>query len=205
MSDVGSAFGMLRDWQTFAGALLALGAAIWTIHVTRAEAKQNALRYKKEIERKKLAARAQMPDALSAMSAYARESCRYLVEGGAKPSAPTDAIRTLKSVIEHIDDNEAGATFVLVSWYQVQSARVSRFDSKNKLEGNEYIYDTALLQAYVNGLFEYARNESQTVERKRPSKQEMADGLKSAIGVNIWVRENGRIAEVMEIIARRHS
>lgn len=198
-------FEILKDWQTLVGSLLALGAAIWTIHVMRAEAKENGLRYKRAIERKKLAARAQMPDALSALSAYAREACRYLISGGDKPIAPTDAIQTLKAVIEYIDDSEAGATFVLVSWYQVQHARIINFNNRNRLEGNEYIYDVALLQSYVNDLFDYARNESQSVERQKPSKHEVENGLKSALGLNVWVREDGRISEVKELIARRHS
>lgn len=90
----------LSEWQTLIGAVLALVAALWTVHEMRKQTRGDETRHRNELLRKKLAARAQMPDALSEMSEYVRKSCEYLVSGVAKPTAPVGATSTLKAVIE---------------------------------------------------------------------------------------------------------
>lgn len=119
-----TAYEALSEWQTLFGAVLALVAALWTVLEMRKQTRGNDTRHLNELLRKKMAARAQMPDALSEMSEYVRKSCEYLFSGAAKPAAPLGATSTLKAVIEHVDTKEAEKTFELICWYQVQHARL---------------------------------------------------------------------------------
>jgi hypothetical protein len=194
----------ISEWQTLISAILALIAALWTVHEMRKQTRGDETRHENELLRKKLAARAQMPDALSEMSGYVRESCRYLVCGEKKPTAPVGATNTLKTVIEHIDTKEAEKTFDLVSWFQVQHARLMGSQKPKAIETAEMLYDAALLQAKVNRLFDYARNETEEVRPEKPSQEEMIGSLKSAVTVQVWAMRNDDFAETVNIIKRRH-
>ncbi|WP_426122837.1 hypothetical protein [Pararhizobium sp. PWRC1-1] len=66
------------------------------------------------------------------------------------------------------------------------------------------LYDAALLQAYVNGLFDYARNEAQTTPAAKPSYEEMASGLKSAVTLQVRASQTEQIKRVLDIVKRRH-
>ncbi|ANL74283.1 hypothetical protein AMC83_PA00056 (plasmid) [Rhizobium phaseoli] len=200
-----SVYKTLSEWQTLIGAVLALGAALWTVHEMRKQTRGNDERHQNELLRKKLAARAQMPDALSEMSGYVRSSCGYLVSGKEKPAPPVGATNTLKTVIEHIDTKEAEKTFDLVSWYQVQHSRLMGSQKPKAIEKAEMLYDAALLQAKVNRLFDYARNEPEETRPEKPSQAEMIDSLKSAVTVQVWALKTDDFAQVVEIIKRRHS
>lgn len=200
-----SAYQTLLQWQTLLGAVLALAAALWTVHEMRKQTRGDETRHNNELLRKKLAARAQMPDALSEMSKYVRESCDYLVSGKAKPDAPVAATSTLKAVIEHIDTKEAEKTFDLVSWYQVQHVRLIGAKKPKPIETAEMLYDAALLQTKVNRLFDYARNEPEQVRPEEPSEEEMIGSLKNAVTLEVWAIKNGDFSEAVEIIKRRHT
>lgn len=195
----------ISEWQTLISAVLALGAALWTVREMRKQTRGDETRHENELLRKKLAARAQMPDALSEMSRYVRESCRYLVSGEDKPTAPVSATNTLKTVIEHIDTKEAEKTFDLVSWYQVQHAPIMASEKPKGIEVADMLYDAALLQSKVNRLFDYARNEPEEVRPPEPSQEEMIGSLKNAVSVQVWAMRNGDFSEVAEIIKRRHA
>ncbi|MGH0214409.1 hypothetical protein NKY66_10895 [Sinorhizobium meliloti] len=199
-----TAYKTLSEWQTLLGAVLALGAALWTVHEMRKQTRGDEMRHENELLRRKLAARAQMPDALSELSEYVRASGRHLVSGEEKPTAPVAATSTLKAVIEHIDTKEAEKTFDLVSWYQVQHARLMGSKKPKNIETAEMLYDAALLQTKVNRLFDYARNEPEEVRPEKPSQEEMIGSLKSAITVQVWAMKNDDFAQVVEIINRRH-
>lgn len=195
----------LAEWQTLLGAVLALGAALWTVHEMRKQTRGDETRHQNELLRKKLAARAQMPDALSEMSEYVRASGRYLASGADKPTAPVGATNTLKTVIEHIDTKEAEKTFELVSWYQVQHARLMASKKPKAIEKAEMLYDAALLQTKINRLFDYARNEPEEVLPEKPSQEEMIGSLKNSVTVEVWAMENDNFVQAVEIIKRRHA
>jgi hypothetical protein len=194
----------LSIWQTLIGAILALIAALWTIHETRKEAKAQGKRHNDALLRKKFAARAQMPDALSEMSMYVRASCAFLVSGETKPAAPIVAMSTLKGVIEHIDTDEAAKTYDLVSWYQVQNARLMNSKKIKPFDRAEMLYDAALLQAKVNRLFDYARNEEIEILPDKPDRQEMIGSLKNAVTVEVWATRYDDFAMVIDFINKRH-
>ncbi|MBA1343972.1 hypothetical protein [Rhizobium sp. WYCCWR 11146] len=199
-----SVYKALSEWQTLIGAVLALGAALWTVREMRKQTRGDETRHTNELLRKKMAARAQMPDALSELSEYVRASCRYLVSGEAKPTVPIAGTSTLKEVIEHIDTKEAKKTFDLVSWYQVQHSRLMGSKSPKAIETAEMLYDAALLQTKIDRLFDYARNEEEEVRPEKPSQEEMISSLKIAVTVKVWAMKTDDFAAVIEIIKKRH-
>ena len=200
-----TAYKALSEWQTLIGAVLALVAALWTVHEMRKQTRGNDTRHLNELQRKKLAARAQMPDALIEMSEYVRKSCEYLVSGAAKPAAPVGATSTLKAVIEHIDTKEAEKTFELISWYQVQHARLMGSENPKAAEKADLLYDAALLQAKVNRLFDYARNEPEEPLPDQLSQEELIGSLKNAVTVMVWATKNAELVQVIEKIKSRHA
>ncbi|RWA84903.1 hypothetical protein [Mesorhizobium sp.] len=156
--------------------------------------------------RKRLAGRAQMPDALSELGAYLRGCAAYLTsEVDALPVEPTGAISALKEVIEFIDDGAAERTFELVSWYQVFRARMPHgIRAPDKAEFADRQWDAVLLQAYVNSLFEYARNEADDVDTSKPSREEMIDALKNVFTLVYMTQHEEHFVQVKKIIERRH-
>lgn len=195
---------LLSEWQTLIGAVLAVIAALGTVYEMRRQTRGDEERHKNELLRKKLAARAQMPDALSEVSVYARASCRYLISNDEKPAAPVGGMSTLKSVIEHIDTKQAEQTFDLVSWYQVQNARLIGSKKPKPVETRDMLYDAALLQVKVNRLFDYARNEPEEKLPEKPTQEEMIGALKNAVTVQVWAMKNDQFADVVELIKKRH-
>ncbi len=114
-------------------------------------------------------------------------------------------MQTLKEVIEHIDDNEARKTFELVSWFQVQHVRLTNRERRDHgVEFDDLLYDTTLLQEYINRLFDYARNEEQSTAIRKAPRREMTDALKNVVGMEAWMTQQNRLLGVLAIINRRH-
>lgn len=199
-----SVYDFILAWQTLIGSLLALGAALWTVWAMHDQARGDETRHKNELERRKMAARARMPDALSEMSAYVRGAGKSLVIEEKRPLPPVAALTTLKDIIEHIDTKQAEQTFELVSWYQVQHSRLMGSDKPKKIERDEMLYDLALLQTQINRLFDYARNEPEQKRPVKPSREEMVGSLKNAVTVQVWAMKNDDFKGAIEIINRRH-
>jgi len=197
-------YGFLKDWQTLIGALIALAAAIWTIRVIRGQAIEDSRRHESQLHRKEIAARAQMPDALSELIAYVRNVAKYLTKQiEVVPEEPTSAIAALKQVIEYIQDKEGQRIFELLSWYQVQRARMSAEDVEPAR--GEQFYDAVLLCAYTNSLFDYARNEESTAPIEAPSREEMKTALTNTFGL-IYTSQNNQMSVCLnKIIARHHA
>ncbi|CAN7526945.1 hypothetical protein LJR221_003659 [Agrobacterium tumefaciens] len=179
---------LLSEWQTLLGALIALGAALWTIRIMSKQSRGEEMRHAASLERKKLAARAQMPDALSGMAQYVRSCCLSLLEGAEKPQSPLVEISTLKGVIEHIDDS------------RIQDDRKLK-----EVERNDRIYDAVLLFAHVNALFDYARNEGRVAQSGKPSRAEMMTAFKNALSLEATIGKRDQLQGVIELINRRHA
>lgn len=75
---------------------------------------------------------------------------------------------------------------------------------QKQVEIDESLYDTALLQAYVNDLFDYARNEPKIKKSKEIYRTEVEDALKSVVTIEAWVRVHDNLNGVIDIIKRRH-
>jgi len=197
-------YNFLNAMQTLIGSILAVVAAIVTVWEMRRQTRGDETRHWGDLARKKMAARARMPDALSEMSAYVRGAGKSLVSEEKRPLPPVAALTTLKDVIEHIDTKQAEQTFELVSWYQVQHSRLMGSDKPKQIERDDMLYDLALLQTQINRLFDYARNEPEQKRPEKPSREEMAGSLKNALTVQVWAMKNDDFKGVLEIIARRH-
>lgn len=196
----------LYGWQTLVGALVALLAALLTIKVMRRQMRADADRHSDSLRRKQMAARAQMPDALSELSAYARGCGAWLVGGAPElPEEPSSAVAELKEVIEFIEDSAAERTFQLVSWYQVFRARsMPDVPAPQSAQFRDRMYDTVLLQAYINSLFDYARNEADKVDTSMPSSEGMHNALTNAFTLDHVVRHSEMYDGVREVIERLH-
>lgn len=198
-------FEFLKDWQTLLGAVLALFAAGYTIKTMQKQIKQEDNRNKERMARKAMAARSYMPDALSALSKYARDCGSYLTERSeTPPTPPTEAISALKQAIEHIDTDAAARVFRLISWYQVQRARTAD-GMRTEQIFEDHAYDIVLLQAYTNSLFDYARNETQTIEGTKPTQAEMRTAKSNVFELINIAKNPDNFRNLDEIIARRHS
>ncbi len=198
---------ILKDWQTLIGAGIALVAAVCTIRVMNGQRRDETTRHQHAEKRKKMSARAAMPDALNDLAVYADEWARRLVGPVRTPlDPPTAAINTLKSVIEFIDDDAAARTFELVSWYQVHRARLAhRVPSPPHPEFYDRLYDTALLKAYVDSLFEYARNRIDHVATDKPTAEAVLGAVRVPLEVSIFLEEEEHRRRFDELVERRHA
>ncbi|MBO6676007.1 MAG: hypothetical protein JJ908_13120 [Rhizobiales bacterium] len=159
----------VHRYQTLIGALIALGAAILTIRVMRDQARQDQRRHMAEVARKRKAARARMPDALSELTSYQHEVAEFLVGSKETVTSPDIAIQTLKGVIEFIDDEASARVFELVSFYQVHQARLSSGQPEYQHERTQRMLDLARLRALTDSLYDYARERSDTIIPKKIS------------------------------------
>ena len=170
-----------KEWQTLIGAVIATIAAVLTILQMQRQRVETYQRYEDRQDRKKLASRAKMPDALSGISDYAREVGKFLTNPiDSRPIDPITSVNTLQQVIEHVDDDAAKMLFELVSWYQIQRVRLSDYNGSH--ESVDRMYDVVLLQAHANRLFDYARNEKDSVSTERPSADEMVNARNIVFG-----------------------
>ncbi len=165
----------IQPWQGLIGAGLALVAAIWTIQTMRSESVASDRRHEEHLKRKRLAARSQMPDALRGMTQYVHDVAAFLVgQADSLPGAPQEHLAILKRAIEYIDDKQAAQTFSLVSWYQVHRARIEGGEIDADYIQTDRIYETIVLYAYTNRLYEYARNKTYLSEESQITPEELA-------------------------------
>lgn len=197
----------LYDWQTLASGILALIAAGATVWVMRGQIKDERRRHKDALYRKSLAARAQMPDALSALSRFTEACVQWADRSGARaPDLPLDAINVLKNGIEFVDSKTATSVFELVSLYQVHNARLfSHTPPIHGPEAADRLYDATRLRCLVDRLFPYARNEVQVAPQGNPTKSDMMTALKIITGLSYASNYEKRYEQVCDLIAKRHS
>lgn len=162
----------VHRYQTLIGSLIALAAAISTILVMRKQGRQDQARHSSELDRKRKAARARMPDALSALSTYQAEVAEFLVGSRELISPPDLAIQTLKGVIEFIDDDASERTYELTTFYQVHQSRLSNRQPEYEHERVQRLFDLAWLSALTNSLYDYARGRSDKMDTEKITVEE---------------------------------
>ncbi|MEX2518201.1 MAG: hypothetical protein WD969_02580 [Paracoccaceae bacterium] len=193
----------LKDWQTLFSAVLALIAAGLTIATMKAQMRQDNRRHAESLVRKRKAVRAQLPNALSDLSAYISARAMQLLSGkNARLEVPVGALNALQNAIEFVDDSAATRIFELVSWYQVWSARLSSSPDADSSTG---FYDSALLMHYTTSLFGYARNERDEVSNDPPSAPEMISALKATVGLVCYQKNRDKLADAVATIQRLHT
>lgn len=209
-----SVVSLLERWQTMVTGLLALGAAWWTITVIREQialqrTEMNAHEARlQDAQRSKLfSVRAHMPDALSEITTYARRCMSYLHGGETTlPTQPSEAMNKIKDAIEYVDGETSASLFELISHYQVYNSRIVSYSiDKTKYDFSEKMYDTALLHALVDRMYDYARGEIEYVKSGKPSKKEMISSLRQAVGLAEYLSNEGDFEVLIKTIDRRHS
>lgn len=209
-------------WQTLLGALIALAAAIPTIRQLSHQIKlqrqaielqgrqieAESERHREASNRRGLAVRAQMPDALSGLLDYARGCLAYeMRDTQERPKTPSEEIGVLKQGIEFVDNVTSVAIFDLVSFYQVHNARLYSLGELGRdgdRERSERQYDTVRLAHYTLRLFEYARNEALSVSVAPPTRQDMVSALKNIVGLAHYLDREEDYAALVALIEKRH-
>ncbi len=194
---------LAQDWQTLIAALLALLAAWWTVRPLKQQIATDRERHSDTLKRKELSARAQMPDALSALCNFT-EDCMKFHDGRRRelPTPATEAIAALKTAIEFVEPQPAQKIFELVSFYQVHNARLFS-DRREGVEEVQRWYDTVRLRHYIDRLYEYARNESQIVEGEQTAER-LISSLRQTVGLEHCFENEDRYVAVRAMIDRLH-
>jgi hypothetical protein len=205
-NDLAYFLNILKEWQTLVAAFIALAAALATIWMMQTQARDERARQRDALHRKGLAARAQMPDALSALSRFTEECVKWYDSKGAPPDLPTDAISALKNAIEFVESGAARTIFELISFYQVHNSRLfSPHTSPAGPEAADRLFDTTRLRCLVDRLFSYARNEVETVPENKPTQKDMMTALKIVATLPYVSEHKERYERVRDLIAKRYT
>jgi hypothetical protein len=150
------------------------------------------------LTRKRLAAPAQMHDALDEIAKYAECCAHFADDRVLKFSAPpAAALETVKQGIEFIDTPAAERVFELFSLYQYGRARLTERDYDRTL----LLYDCARLRFLTHRLFYYARNDK---DEEVSEQAEMLTALSACVG-SINFRENSEwYSPTVKLIEERH-
>lgn len=190
MSDCSTEF--FCKWQTLISGILALVAAVWTVCVLKRQINLSERHERTRRETSEAAARAVLPLTLSAIINYARQSSNTLYalyknrEGEVitermqtieLPPIPESAIGSLQSMIE-ASTNQAVVKVIakIIGKIQIQNSRIrSVVHEEQAVRPNhvslvtarnieDYIIDSAIIFAFAESLFDYARLQSETPE-----------------------------------------
>lgn len=201
-----SIYEIFKDQGSIIGALITLLAVwiAWLIH--KRQIKHLTNEKKESLYRKTLSCRAKMPQALSKLVDYTKECYSYVEaihrrgENVNIPIQPADALFTFTESIEFIDNDAAQSAFELVSFCQVIDARL-RNHNYPSWRGNR-IVDIVRLDWLVTRLFDYARNESQSVDLIPLDRKRAHQSLRHIMGEDVY-READKYNELIAIIDER--
>ena len=186
-----AAYDWLEDWQTLVSGMLAVGAALWTVFTLRqqineqkAQTEAVAIRHRELLERKHRAARSQLPLTLSSICEYASNCIGFFMETEESlPPTIDPAVASLEKVVEYADADSADALIRLAGHYQVHNARLQPLEGSDSfLFKVERIYDAAVLYAYAERSFPYARGEEKFINSRPLSREEVDRALRIAVG-----------------------
>ncbi|MBY8975549.1 hypothetical protein KHP62_07020 [Rhodobacteraceae bacterium NNCM2] len=198
----GALFSVLHEWQTLIAGLLALTAASLTIRTMEKQIRIDVERHKNAAEMKKLAVRAQLPDALSGLVQHIKKvvECLLREHNVEELTSPIEHIEVLKNSIEFIDRDASQGVFRLVSFYQVWHSRINggSRSSLNYLESS--ICDSVLLMFYAKELFEYGRNESDDVSLLEPTNIQLKEVLAHVAPLDTFWENQDKLSPVYKLI-----
>jgi hypothetical protein len=187
-------------------------AAFATIKIIRRQIDLQSAQFDDTQERKKWAARARIPGALSEIGSFARNvATNILSEIATSPTEPTHAVDALINSMPYQEKNAADRIAKLVEHYQVHNARLKSHMSPEPIQhigqahNSKMLYDTALLKTYADSLFEYGRRESDIGPINDPTCKEILAGLTNAIGLANIIWENSTYLGAVEVINMYHS
>lgn len=198
---------ILQDWQTLVASVVALAAALLTIRTIKQQIRVDKERNLDSQKSKAWAARAEMPDALSALGRYAEGCVAYLSDinnSNQLPDVPVEAISAIKSSVEYVDPQSAHKIYDLVVHYQIHNSRLEgRTERNTKYANDQRIYDSVYMRALVDRLFNFARNEVSTVPETEISRKEMLTALRVCVGLGKYFQNEGIFAGVIKMIEER--
>ncbi len=199
--NIDSNFGWVYDWQTLIGAFFATAAAIATVSVMHFQTQQARKNNADAIQRKSLAARARMPDALRDMTKFCEVgAARILRKDRELPEEPLRALEDLKIAIEFIDIEKAEQLFDLLSHYQVYTSRFSVFEGFAPGQG---IYDSAKLNYYINRLYAYARNRENEMDGEN-EQERLIYSMKAMVCLGDWEKNKDLFDAARTMIKANH-
>jgi hypothetical protein len=175
----------LFDWQTLIGSTLAILAALLAGWYLQKQMRQAERQAEARREKKFMAARANLPLALSLISNYAFECARVLntllanMDGQhprrnseilAFPAPPAEAISNLTATVEYTGNRAISeAVSDLLGEIQVANAHFQRIQGQHTEDGlqqgnlDELIMDVADIYARTDDMSGFARRESETI------------------------------------------
>lgn len=184
----------LRQWaynhEGLASGLLALAAAVIGAVLLQRQITQSERHERSRIASRREAVRTMLPLALSTIVSYATLSGKAaarlmdqcvgenLPEGDLEvpdmPRHPSDALATLKELVEFLDPADVRPFALLVADLQVQASRLSetlasvahgRRLSVLRINLEQYVLDAAFVYARTSKLFDFARGAANEVPR----------------------------------------
>lgn len=198
--NIAADFGWVYDWQTLIGALFATGAAIITVIVMHQQNLEARQREAEASQRKALAARARMPNALRDLIDFCEQCASKIVNEDSKlPDEPIAALEDLKLAIEFIDLDKAEQLFDLLSHYQVVT---SRFDDYIRSWSATGLYDVAKLHYYTSRLFSYARGRESSYEGGE--RKLITRSFNTMVSLETRINNKDLFSEARELLERRH-
>lgn len=198
----------LVDWQTLIGASLALIGAFATVKIIREQIAETKKIEHSRVERKVRAARASMSDAINGVMDYTRECYSYIEDRQERlPDKPNQHIYVFKNAIEFIDGDTGDALYELVSFFQVYNARIDGYSHSpiGEYPSHEMILDTAELNWLAMRLFDFARNEADSVSLRKATSEEMLSALRSIVRTERFYNQQIELRPVIETIKRRYA
>ncbi|MFT4077827.1 hypothetical protein [Rhodomicrobium sp.] len=176
-----SLYQFLYYWQTLISGVLALIAAIITIMKLSEQIQVQERQHTETRQSKAWAARAMLLLCLSAISKYTSEMALWLLDNNReRPNSPDEVIKILVEKIEFLPANASKKIFEIIKQYQIMEARTRTRDRQT----NDHIYEFSYLRALADSLFEFAREETNQVQEREPTRDNMVCALDGMLGLD---------------------
>lgn len=210
----GAASEFAYRWQTLIAAMLALGAAIWTIGVIKQQVKQqqkaldlqhdelNDLRLRKEVR-----AQAGLPDALVEIMDYSRDCLAELRsdEETVLPARPQAAMSVLKEAIEFAAKDQLPLFRDIINFFQVQNSRMSDYPARDDEQYSLQVQiDCVYLFSMAGNLLDYGRGGDAALPNTKFSNDDMRSGLRQMVGLRQFVGNQAQYNDLLGHIDLRH-
>lgn len=174
-------FDFLNKWQTLITGMLAVIAAYSTIQVMNKQILEEQTRYQDSIARRAVSTRATMLYALNDLCSYAEDCFDYIHDATLKfPDRPSLAITSFTNSLEVIEDKNLKPIYEMLSFFQVQEARLKRRHTELTSNRNAFeasISDLITLNYYFIRVFEFARGEKNYISQNRPTYDDKINSL----------------------------
>lgn len=180
----------LDHWQTMITGVLAVGAAAWAASISRGQlgAARSQILEQRDLERRTRqarlrAVRATLPSALSSVCGYAKQVSKRVQDSqdaaeiaatfgdrpGLRrepmPSFPSETLAILERVIEFVEADEVAKRIEsILREAQILDVRIADRSRFGALETAPTMLQAASVYARAESLFDFARNQSDTVD-----------------------------------------